>query len=278
MAFSMRLTNNSAAAGGSDQYFTPLGTAQWVVDRVRSMFPKKFPMVVEPSAGLGVFLPLIPKMGRVVKAWDILPQAEGITNGSFLDVDPAEFKGGLVIGNPPYGVANKMTLAFINHAAKSAEVIAFIVPRVFLRNSITYKVSLDFTPVCEEEIPNPTYYGPSGEIYKHRRLLVIWQRGEKRVVPPPPSPLPWLEYLGGPEGADAFVGCAWGDAGRVLDAPANHNRGYAHAIKALRPDTIEVLRSLEPRMIEVARMATSIPNLPKGEINYLLSQIKPKKL
>jgi hypothetical protein len=212
------------------------------------------------------------QMGVPMKAFDIDPRAEGIQQADFLLLHPDEFRGSLVLGNPPYGHFGNDALRFINHAAKSAQWISFILPAIFDRISMKRRISLYFDLTLSVKVPCDTYYGPNGEKYNHSRILQVWSRTQKpRILADLPDGRPWVEHLRGPEGADAFVVRNGSRAGTVL-LSGNHNIGFAWPMKMLLPESLAKLQSLEPRMQAIAKTGTSVPNMPKIEINGLLEE------
>ena len=85
---------------------------------------------LEPSAGNGVFLGLLTSLSDNVIAFDISPDASGITQADFLSQDVG--KVDVVIGNPPFGKNSSLAVKFFNKCAEwQPEVIAFVLPRTF---------------------------------------------------------------------------------------------------------------------------------------------------
>lgn len=85
---------------------------------------KSYDRIIEPSAGSGAFSSQIPNC----EAYDLMPEDKSIKKQDFLKFSTD--KGNiLVIGNPPFGHANDLSLKFINNAAKFARTIAFILPK-----------------------------------------------------------------------------------------------------------------------------------------------------
>lgn len=79
--------------------------------------------IIEPSAGNGSFSDQIPGC----EAYDLYPDHKGIKKQDFLKFE-AKKGNTLVVGNPPFGKANKLTLEFIKKASTFARTIAFIIP------------------------------------------------------------------------------------------------------------------------------------------------------
>ena len=84
---------------------------------------------VEPSAGAGCFLRLLPPSRRL--ALDIEPAHSEIQRADFLEWSPPRAGKYAVIGNPPFGVRGAIALAFLNRAALFADIAGFILPMTF---------------------------------------------------------------------------------------------------------------------------------------------------
>lgn len=112
-----------------DLYRTTRDTAmtcvQAVFDVIESAVEYKF---VEPSAGTGAFLEFLPDD---TVALDILPQHPDVQRQEFLTWLPssASKEKHAVIGAPPLGLYSDVSVAFINHALRFADVVGMIVRR-----------------------------------------------------------------------------------------------------------------------------------------------------
>ena len=86
-------------------------------------------LFVEPSAGEGCFLNLLPPSRRI--ALDIAPCNSEIQQADFLEWSPSHKGKYAVIGNPPFGIRGAIALAFLNRAAYFADIVGFILPMTF---------------------------------------------------------------------------------------------------------------------------------------------------
>ena len=84
---------------------------------------------IEPSAGDGCFLDLLPGDRRI--ALDIDPKNFETHRANFLEWAPPNRGNYAVIGNPPFGVRGAIALAFVNRAAFFADLVGFILPMTF---------------------------------------------------------------------------------------------------------------------------------------------------
>tara|TARA_R110000796_G_scaffold236715_1_gene356321 strand:- start:42 stop:827 length:786 start_codon:yes stop_codon:yes gene_type:complete len=113
-----------------DKYYTDKQTAKNCIDIALKEF-ENITEIIEPSAGSGAFSLQIPKC----IAYDIAPEHESIKEQDFLKLDLPYKKGRLIIGNPPFGVKNTMSVQFFKKASKIADYIAYILPISQLNNN-----------------------------------------------------------------------------------------------------------------------------------------------
>ena len=74
--------------------------------------------------------------GAPIKAYDILPDAEGIEQADFLQ-QSIEYKSGrVVIGNPPFGICGNAMFAFIKKSLCISDYTAYILPISQLNNDV----------------------------------------------------------------------------------------------------------------------------------------------
>lgn len=86
---------------------------------------------IEPSAGAGVFLDFLDKP---YIAYDIEPEDERIIKQDWLSTNLDYKKGRCIIGNPPYGEKNTLSVKFFKKAVPICDYIAFILPISQLKN------------------------------------------------------------------------------------------------------------------------------------------------
>jgi hypothetical protein len=139
---------------------------------------------LEPAAGAGAFLGAFPA-GCTRFAVDIEPAASaaGIERADFMTWGlPAEAGGKplIVCGNPPFGRQGSAARAFIGRAAAlGAAVIAFILPRSFMKPSMQTAFPIAYHCVVSEELPAESFT-VNGESYAVPCVFQVWER---RTVP-----------------------------------------------------------------------------------------------
>jgi len=107
-----------------DKYYTPIDIAKYCIDKTFEVIGKdNISEIIEPSAGSGSFSNQLECI-----AYDIEPEGEGIIKQDYLQLDLKYKSGRLVIGNPPFGRVNNLSVAFCNKSFEIAEYVSFILP------------------------------------------------------------------------------------------------------------------------------------------------------
>ena len=138
-----------------DKFYTNPKIAKECINYIKECIPdwEKY-LWLEPSCGTGSFSDNID--GVQLVSIDIDPDVHAMKNMSFLDY---EHKGDkvLLFGNPPFGRQGSNAKAFIRHGAKFSEVIAFILPRSFMKPSMYSIFPKKFHKIYEIELPKDSY-------------------------------------------------------------------------------------------------------------------------
>ena len=162
-----------------DQYYTKESIAKQCIECIVSEVPNSATFQwIEPSAGNGVFLKClsneIDKVGI-----DIDPKEASIVKGDFLQWSPITAKPRIFFGNPPFGRQGSLVKKFIQHAALYADIIAFILPRSFVKPSMSRAFPLVFHCISSETLPKDAFE-VNGKSYDVPCVFQIW---EKRSTP-----------------------------------------------------------------------------------------------
>ena len=159
---------------GLDQFYTIPICAKQCIDKMNELYNiTDFDLIVEPSAGNGSFFNQILHTSKV--GIDLAPQHPAIIQHDFFDYYPPDGKTHIaVIGNPPFGKNSSLAIKFFNHAAQSADIIAFIIPRTFRKISVQNKLDKSFHLVHDNDIPNkPCCFSPPMAV---KCCFQIWER------------------------------------------------------------------------------------------------------
>lgn len=133
---------------------------------------------IEPSAGRGVFLDLLPRGRRI--GIDIMPQRADIEAHDFLSwsVKPNGYRYA-VVGNPPFGYRAWLALAFMNHSARFADYVGMILPMAFQsdgKGSPKHRVT-GMELLHSEVLPPDSFTDAQGNPVKVNALWQIWRKG-----------------------------------------------------------------------------------------------------
>ncbi|MEO8528261.1 MAG: hypothetical protein ABI435_04220 [Pseudolysinimonas sp.] len=215
---------------------------------------------LEPSAGRGAFLDLLPPSTRI--GLDIESQRADVIETDFLSWDPHPSDMPIVVvGNPPFGYRAWLALQFVNHAATFAEYIGFILPMAFQsdgKGSPKLRVC-GMHLVHSETLPPDAFIDGNGRNVKVNALWQIWKRGDQDIQPEPTCD-EWIdlftvderkERLCGQERmheADFFLQRTFyrDPPGLVTDfADVKYVCGYGIVIKKDREQVLEILNSTD---------------------------------
>ena len=137
-----------------DKYYTPDDLAKYCVEKTKEIIGEEnITEYLEPSAGSGVFLKYLDKP---YLAYDIEPEGENIVQDDYLTLDLEYKKGRCIIGNPPFGRGNALSVQFYKKAIKECDYISFILPISQLNNNIQM---YEFDLIYSEDLELKEYSG-----------------------------------------------------------------------------------------------------------------------
>ena len=127
---------------------------------------------IEPSAGDGAFLKLLPN----VIALDIEPRHKNISRQDYLTYKPPDGKY-IVFGNPPFGLRGHLALKFINHS-QFADFVCFILPPLFNSDGkgVPRKRVKNFNLIYSEKLSSSLFRQPDGKDVKINAIFQIWSK------------------------------------------------------------------------------------------------------
>ena len=131
---------------------------------------------VEPAAGTGAFYKLLPSKRRF--GIDLVPKCKDVKSQDFFKVN--EFRSTpsntVIIGNPPFGKRGKLAIAFFNHAARLADIVAFIVPVNFRKFTTHKHLDPSMRFISKLALPRDAFYLHTGKSYSVNTEFQIWTR------------------------------------------------------------------------------------------------------
>lgn len=152
-----------------DRFYTKLDVVQLCL---KELDLSQYEMIIEPSAGDGAFSLNIPNC----LSYDISPAHDQITQADWFKLDKTQFShNSLVIGNPPFGEQNSLSINFFNEAASFCDTIAFILPRSFKKVSVQNRLNLSFHLIKEVDLPDNSFL-LNGNEYDVPCVFQIWKR------------------------------------------------------------------------------------------------------
>jgi hypothetical protein len=169
-------------------------------------------------------------------------QARPWLKEDFLTFIPEQAGPWVVVGNPPFGKNSSLALRFFNQAARFADVIAFIVPRTFEKDSLQRRLSPNMHLVLEKSLDANSFL-LDGQRYSVPCVFQVWQRRDTaRIQPPRRLSHPDFEFTTRDRADFAFqrVGVAAGKL-KSLDHPA------------LAPPSHHFLRAVDRKKVSYVR-------------------------
>ena len=164
-----------------DQFFTPIDTAKKCYMKLLDILKlyndnEKNYIFIEPSAGNGNFLNLLPKERRI--GIDIEPKHDEIIEADFLEWLPDNINNKyIIIGNPPFGLRGQLALKFILHSNKFADYVCFILPQLFESDGkgVPRKRVKGYNLIYSEKL-NSNFEEPNGKKIKIECIFQIWSK------------------------------------------------------------------------------------------------------
>jgi len=258
-----------------DQFYTKREVAETCVNALKQFVNLEKSIVIEPSAGNGAFLEYLPKH---TIAMDLDPKKDGITQQDFFEYSRGPSKQNIIIvGNPPFGICNKLAMGFFNRAAKlcHADFIAFIIPKTWRKRSIVIRLDHNFHKVHDIDVPqkafddNKVHVACCFQIWKRKNIL--------RVDEPRRHPVEgWV--FSTVDNADFAIKKTCTRAGKIheLNALSKPPNNYFF-IKITSPDKQKVRDIFDKCVPDYMKCAVNVCNresLAQGEVEKIYNIFK----
>ena len=194
-------------------------------------------LFIDPAAGDGAFSNQV-SADRCISL-DVAPDALGIQKMNFLRWTPPKTgKRVIVIGNPPFGKNGKGARCFINHAAKFADVIAFILPASFKKASVMAQINPCLHVVHQCDLPPESFTFCDEPRALNTVFMVFERRDTQRLTLWQDKTHPDFDFVRTPEEADFAIRRVGARAGCVIDT-----EGASGAGKGLSPSSNYFLKA-----------------------------------
>lgn len=170
-----------------DRFFTSHSTAAVCWNSLREYLKSDHAKLdsyhfIDPGAGTGAFYDLMPDGRRT--GIDILPGNINFICQDYLSWQPPDWEQRYVVmGNPPFGYRSWLALSFLNHSARFADYIGFILPMAFQsegKGSPKHRVQ-GAELVHSNPLPPGSFTDDRGNVVKLNALWQIWRRGVNNV-------------------------------------------------------------------------------------------------
>jgi hypothetical protein len=256
-----------------DQFYTKSSVASACVSKIFELFPESTAYEwIEPSAGNGVFLNCLPaeieKLGI-----DLQPNAAGIQKGNFLEWRPTTHKKRVIFGNPPFGKQSSLAKSFIKHASTYADIIAFILPRSFVKVSMSKAFPLEFHCRYSQELQKNAFE-VNAVSYDVPCVFQIWEKREENRVVADPVKEVGFEYVKAGEAFHIAFKRVGGLAGQCLPQGGTYNPQCFYFLKLQEKYIPHIQEIIETVSAHVFPSNTVGPrSLSKSETNEVLNQI-----
>lgn len=143
-----------------DKLYTNDNIAKYCISNITDL--SKYAGVLEPSAGAGSFYKNIIHPNKI--GLDIDPECDDVQTKDFFEYDHP-LDQWVVIGNPPFGKRNNLSIRFIKHAESlNAATIAFILPNVFKKHTLQKHITYNITNIIPLPEDSFSYQGSAYSI------------------------------------------------------------------------------------------------------------------
>ncbi len=173
-----------------DKFYTKKDVAKQCIDLIKKEIKiNKNDLIIEPSAGNGVFINFIKNISKNIKCYDIDPDNDDIIKKDFLKLEINFNKKIHFIGNPPFGRQSSMAIKFIKKCCEYGKSISFILPKSFKKNSMIKHFTLDFHLVKQIDLDKNSFL-LNNEEYDVPCVFQIWVKKDfNREVPKKIEPI-----------------------------------------------------------------------------------------
>jgi hypothetical protein len=257
-----------------DQYYTRASVAKECVDQILSLIPESSSWQwVEPSAGNGSFLKALPE--SILRfGMDLEPKMDGIVRGDFFTWEPLSQMKRIFFGNPPFGKQGSLAKSFIQHAAKKASVIAFILPRSFMKPSMSRAFPSKFHCIFQKELQKDSFE-VNGQAYDVPCVFQIWQKKEIDRAVSQPVKESGFQYIKGTENYNLAFRRVGGKAGTCYLKGSGEFSVQSHYFLKLEDKYISHLQKIVDLVNHHVFPSNTVGprSLSKGEVNEVLNNI-----
>ena len=169
-----------------DKYYTKEAIVNLCFATIKETIEiNKNDLIIEPSAGNGVFIKGIKLLTSKYNFYDIEPENNEIIKQDFLDYSHNNQEDDNkihIIGNPPFGRQSSLAIKFIKKSCEFCDSISFILPKSFKKDSLKKAFALNFHLLKEIDLPEKSFLVDNIE-YDVPCIFQIWEkRNNNRIM------------------------------------------------------------------------------------------------
>ena len=164
-----------------EEFYTRDSVAKLCYTKLRQCkIIKKGDLILEPSAGKGVFIKYMKRLSKNIRCYDINPRHKNVVKQDFftLQLNPDIEEEVHIFGNPPFGRQSSLARRFIKRCCNmNVKSISFILPRSFRKP--TYQKCFDTKYHLIEDIDLPEnafIVGDSDEVHNVPCVFQVWEQ------------------------------------------------------------------------------------------------------
>jgi predicted RNA methylase len=200
-------------------------------------------LILEPSAGNGVFINKIKTLSNNYKFYDIEPEHDDIIKQDFLELDTNnlknQYKNIHIIGNPPFGRQSSLAINFIKKCCLFANSISFILPKSFKKDSMKKYFTMNYHLIYQIDLLDNSFLVNNKE-YDVPCIFQIWgYRNELREDIKKEIPISF-KFVNQKENPDISFRRVGFNAGNIMSKDIINKSIQSHYfIKFLNEETLE---------------------------------------
>lgn len=266
-----RITKALGKKHDLDKIYTTIKNAEYCCDLIDF---ESIDCIIEHSAGNGAFLDALHVKNILYKpvfSYDIQPEDNRITQQDFLslNLNNLPFENICVLGNPPYGVQNELSVKFFNHAAKHSNVtqIGFIIPLSFRKTSLQKRLNEYFHLKTDTELPD-NIFSLNNKEYTVPTCFQLWERKtEKRNTIIDKTTSEYYEFTKDKNKAHVRIQRVGGNAGKAsLEFNRADASNYWIILKTNKLTPQELINIVNNTIFPTINHTIGPKSLPKKEL------------
>ena len=168
----------------TDKFYTKRDVMQICVQYISQIITIKNDndVIIEPSAGNGVFISELQKLSKNCLFYDIQPEHPLIVKQDYLKLNyetlpiPDLHTKYHIIGNPPFGRQSSFAIKFIKHSSQFCDTISFILPKSFKKNSMQKHFPLNFHLIYQCDLDSNSFLINNTEEKDVPCVFQIWEK------------------------------------------------------------------------------------------------------